>query len=65
MTERPIIMQADAVYWDMAKGMGSCVRCDTCGREETVDPAVCLRRGWPRCCGFTMQLSKATTPETG
>ena len=37
--------------------MNSLCRCSICGREERVDFAVCLRRGWPTCCkGYTMTL---------
>jgi len=32
------------------------VKCPTCGKEETVDFGYCLANGWPRCCGYTMQL---------
>ncbi len=26
------------------------VRCSQCGALRTIDPAECLRSGWPRCC---------------
>ena len=32
------------------------VRCDKCGCELRVNFAVCLRSGWPKCCGWTMRL---------
>lgn len=32
------------------------VYCQKCCREMKVDSAVCLRRGWPKCCGSTMSL---------
>ena len=34
----------------------SLVTCDTCGTEERVEFAHCLRHGWPICCGYTMRL---------
>lgn len=46
----------DAMYKDMAKAMPNVVRCDKCGKEQSVDPAHCLRHGWPLCCGATMSL---------
>lgn len=32
------------------------VWCRTCGATLKVDPAGALRRGWPKCCGFTMTI---------
>lgn len=32
------------------------VWCHTCGREEKVNAAACLRSGWPKCCGETMSI---------
>ena len=32
------------------------VRCDKCSREQRVNFSVCLRTGWPKCCGYTMRL---------
>jgi hypothetical protein len=46
----------DNLYRDMAKSLGTTCRCGTCGRVQEVDPADCLRRGWPKCCGYTMTL---------
>lgn len=46
----------DAMYKDMAETIPGLVRCDECGKEQTVDPAHCLRHGWPKCCGRTMSL---------
>ena len=42
--------------------------CRTCGRSEKVDPAECLRSGWPECCGHTMTIDApedATPQEDG
>lgn len=39
-----------------AIGNPSKVYCKTCGRSEAVDAAHCLRKGWPRCCGYTMTI---------
>jgi hypothetical protein len=32
------------------------VACRTCGREQRVDSAECLHKGWPKCCTYTMTL---------
>jgi Zn finger protein HypA/HybF involved in hydrogenase expression len=32
------------------------VWCRRCGNTFKVDPAECLRNGWPRCCGATMTI---------
>jgi hypothetical protein len=32
------------------------VICGRCGTTRTVDPAKCLRDGWPKCCGMTVNL---------
>lgn len=32
------------------------VWCRTCGMTKKVDPAECLRYGWPKCCGQTMTI---------
>lgn len=34
------------------------VWCGRCQRPRTVDPAKCLRDGWPKCCGVTVSLTK-------
>ena len=52
----------DAIEHSVALGRGL-VRCGNCGRERKVDSATCLRFGWPKCCGYTMQL--VSEPEKG
>lgn len=47
----------DAMYRDMAASLPDSVRCQECGATQTVDPAHCLRHGWPKCCGATMRLT--------
>jgi uncharacterized Zn finger protein (UPF0148 family) len=32
------------------------VWCAVCGREENVDSALCMKNGWPKCCGYTMTI---------
>ena len=32
------------------------VWCTECGRSQAVNPAECLRHGWPKCCGYTMTI---------
>jgi hypothetical protein len=46
----------EAMYRDMARELGNQVRCRKCGTTQQVDPAQCLRRGWPKCCGATMTI---------
>lgn len=36
------------------------VWCHHCGATLKVDSALCLRKGWPLCCGVTMSID---TPE--
>lgn len=37
------------------------VQCPTCKRRQSVSFAVCLKRGWPKCCqGQTMELMADT-----
>lgn len=39
--------------------------CRECGREQDCPPdaaAAYLRRGWPRCCGLTMELVTDSPP---
>lgn len=39
------------------------VWCRTCRREENVDGVQALRRGWPKCCGYTMTIDHPDTWE--
>ena len=32
------------------------VWCTTCGKSQKVLPSICLRDGWPKCCGYTMTI---------
>jgi hypothetical protein len=34
------------------------VFCADCGSIQEVDPGLCLRRGWPRCCNQTMRMGE-------
>ena len=45
-----------AMYADMAQSLGNRCQCTKCRRVVEVDPAECLRKGWPKCCGTTMRL---------
>lgn len=42
----------------MTTKLDSAVKCRTCGSGCSVDFAECLRGGWPKCCGATMELVK-------
>lgn len=37
------------------------VWCRSCGKEQKVDSAVCLQKGWPKCCGYTMTIDSPDT----
>lgn len=37
----------------LARGKVWCLKC---GREQTVNPKVCLANKWPTCCDQTMSL---------
>lgn len=41
------------------------VWCRSCGVEQAVNSADCLRSGWPKCCGFTMTIDHPDTWEAG
>jgi hypothetical protein len=51
-----------ALYDTIAKShpslLAGLVWCRHCGRARTVDPALCLREGWPKCCNRTMTIDK-------
>ena len=48
------------VYDDMVNGnrvlREGYVRCRTCKKIAVTNSAKCLRAGWPKCCGYTMEL---------
>jgi hypothetical protein len=52
----------DAMYKEMAAGLPNSVTCLQCGRQQTVNPEYCLRRGWPKCHGQTMALDSQAKP---
>ena len=54
-----VIAGLPSMYESMASRMGSVCRCHKCGRKRQVDPAKCLRSGWPECCGSTMAVDSA------
>lgn len=39
------------------------VWCRTCGASLVVNPAECLRSGWPKCCGQTMTIDAPSERE--
>ena len=48
-----------ALYDEMVKSHPSLLRGKVwcgCGKSRIVDPARCLREGWPKCCGGTMSI---------
>lgn len=47
----PRLPDTGRLYKEMSAGMPNYVTCEKCGRRETVNPAECLRRGWPLCHG--------------
>jgi hypothetical protein len=46
----------DAMYEKMAKDLEHYCTCRQCKRQVEIDPADCLRNGWPKCCGLTMYV---------
>ena len=63
MDELPLIFSRhQALYEEMAKSHPSLIAgkvwCGRCGRSRMVDPAKCLRDGWPKCCGATVSIGK-------
>lgn len=57
----PVIPNAQAMYAEMVirARLGKVCFCTICKKRQTVDPAVCLARGWPMCCGRTMRVEAA------
>ena len=51
-----LIQGTKDIHAEAAAGLGNRVRCEACRQEKTVDPAECLRSGWPECHGRTMTL---------
>ena len=39
------------------------VECLTCERIEYVDTEKSLKEGWPKCCGYTMNLVAISKPQ--
>ncbi|MCK1402002.1 hypothetical protein IVB45_17635 [Bradyrhizobium sp. 4] len=35
------------------------VYCARCGKSRHIEAAKCLREGWPKCCGVTVELKAA------
>lgn len=64
MNERDIvknvIKSAGSLYGTLAKITGEFpdVYCRHCGMTTKADAARSFRRGWPKCCGYTMTLDK-------
>lgn len=54
----------DRIAKDIQKLVKNEVECDHCGRKQPVNIAECLRTGWPKCCGETMNLNSLTKPNT-
>ena len=52
-----------ALHDEIARSHPSLLRgkvwCGRCGRSRLVDPAHCLRDGWPKCCHGTMTIEPA------
>lgn len=54
-----LVQRASAIHDRIACDAGiseARVTCLACGREQLVDGATCLRKGWPTCHGATMRL---------
>jgi hypothetical protein len=46
-------------YQELAAALPTECQCAQCGFVLKVNPAHCLQRGWPKCCGQTMTLGAA------
>lgn len=59
------VPNAAAFYADVGARLAGEVLCRACGRRSPVSAADAgryLAKGWPRCCGETMQLEPAPAP---
>ena len=57
----PNVPNTQSMYNDMGKACAGKLKCNTCGKTKECsakDAAAYLRFGWPRCCGYTMELTK-------
>ncbi len=59
-----LIPDVDAMYRDMGSHLEKFCTCETCGARVPVNPAQCLREGWPKCCGQTMTLGEPKKKES-
>lgn len=55
MTAKPMTLHDNIAESHPSIARGS-VWCRRCHASKGVDPAECLRSGWPRCCGATMTI---------
>lgn len=53
---RNLVGLHDRIAADVPQLARGKVWCTTCGRQQSVDGAECLRSGWPKCCGYTMTI---------
>lgn len=57
---RALIERANGLHEKIAADVPQIRRgivwCHTCGREDRVNVADCLKHGWPKCCGYTMSI---------
>ncbi|MGY4295338.1 hypothetical protein ACVWXN_003433 [Bradyrhizobium sp. i1.4.4] len=63
MTVVDIFTQHQGLYDEIARSHPSLLNgkviCSRCSTPRTVDAAKCLRDGWPKCCGMTVNLVRA------
>ncbi len=46
---------------------GACLKCCKCRKQTKASMGECatyLRKGWPKCCGYTMELTAPTEATT-
>ena len=62
-----MILAHKRLYDEIAASHPSLIRgkvwCGRCRRSRVVDPAECLRSGWPKCCGVTVSIDEPKAVE--
>lgn len=57
MNVEDIARRVLGIHEEIAKYLPTTVHCEECGAVQAVDPAECLRSGWPECCSQTMSFA--------
>lgn len=64
--DRDYVERAKGLHGALANAIGNPGRvwCRSCGSSQSVDAGGCLKRGWPKCCGYTMTIDHPDTWES-